>query len=1377
MRTVNANTLASINRQYSSEPLWRATVYNDKLYTSTVWQNNYVSAMNGKPQSFCYNSGQSLMYAVFNDGGTLKGVKHNSTGTTTIVSGVNQYTKPLLRYISGTLYLYYMTSTGYLTRATLDNNFGVTASAVDQSNYTSGIVAIYPSNPDSADVVMVLEAANDAYRWHRASWSGSDWGWTTWDGKIAFPGRRVTDFDELQQSATTFAVLSGGSCTFCFVSDYNPSPPSVSDRTSGKVYGVYYNQQTSEWSDVYIALPADLSYCIVQNGFSYNSVMYLAVTFARRDIVTDSSTTRLLFCKSTDGINWSLAEHDLFTTGLDNAQGWGDASYFYAGVNNKYYRSARPGSLSLSIPFNKILEFQDQMNTSGGSSATLSLVNSNEYYNTQSLMAEGNRVVVEAGYKTTGGDEYVVWGTYCIDSMAESYADAERSFQVRLVSEGVYKSMQYIHPVEFELIGKGYYYKDFSEEGGTYTAANAGIHKNSCMIDFWDGKAYQSIEASASMQLLKNDGVTPISFSASHDSSFLSADLKELLNLVDYPTPLVNQATGALQTISVSVWGWSRAPSGNSNDKIIPFLIIERDGQLIEKNTFTTPYPSPDRPPKYYDGTASGNYPIVYYFLMGINFQEGDKIKHVGIRFDQTNATKTLIERVQISNINITYSDGYGNTPWEHDQANGRYSMQRYGRPFVQFIQEPGNPEFFQAWGEFEADNTSAYSEWGVIGFGYDARNFVAGVLAKSSGNVLYPAIVQYIDGNRHQWTASTTSINPANKHYIMFEHAYGKINLYTRQSTVDTWTLACTATLHNASLTQAAAKDGAILHVGYYAMIKPTMMQIVGYKPVDEDTGQKNDGIAILPGYDTELGSMPSNGTVKIGDASYTYGAKVIPGALFGNKIIGPFQAIAMRDYSGTTAVDNTCFKYGETGDVTGFLAADAGYAWEISDSVWDITDDVDYAFASRHYGTNMEKNYLSNNHRTYFSGGFKTITNGLETRNHSWGEWLFQKQNDIIYIYKFAAAGGTGQQSIRDMADYILSAAGAASTWADYTATTLAIPAGGYTYIRTSSDKAPFGFDIEWMIPAGGITDGQWIAIYYARGFKIGVETGHRIGVRRSGSTYYICALNDALSVMEEISVGSSPGIFRFILNGDHCTVLEGGAWAHTFFFTDDGGSRSSTVAFAAPAGYNPTIRFVKSIELFAEREAVIFAMSATPQSALNDVIQERPILYIPKSDGSLLLSYYNDICPVYGPTAYAVSAVTVLGQITSKRTEKESASDLIAHYSEGMKLYTNILHLQNRGFKTSIVSVPNIGEDEIDFQMALKMKTDWESKEFYQISMRPDYRIEPGDLIDFSFTLSGTGTVIDLGDIYVQDVSISAAQNIMQLTCRRKNTYVDG
>lgn len=183
----------------------------------------------------------------------------------------------------------------------------------------------------------------------------------------------------------------------------------------------------------------------------------------------------------------------------------------------------------------------------------------------------------------------------------------------------------------------------------------------------------------------------------------------------------------------------------------------------------------------------------------------------------------------------------------------------------------------------------------------------------------------------------------------------------------------------------------------------------------------------------------------------------------------------------------------------------------------------------------------------------------------------------------------------------------------------------------------------------------------------------------------------------------------------------------------------------------------------------------MAASPISALSDVVQERPILYIPKSDGSMLISYYNNLCPIYGPTAYAISATIVLGQVTSKRTEKESASDLITYYSEGIKLYTNLLHLQNRGFKTSMVSMPNISEDEIDFQAALKAKSDWEGKEIYQISLRPDYRIEPGDLIDFSFTLSGTGTTIDLDEIYVQSVSVVAAENIMQLTCRKKADWI--
>lgn len=1376
MRSVSANLLTAISRQYTSKPDWKATITNTHIFSNTMWQNNYVSGMSGKPQSTTYHSGQSLFYSVYNDGGTLKGVKHNSATPTTIVSGVNANTRPLLWYTDGNLFLYYVTSTGYLTRRTLDINFGTTATATDAQNFET-VAAIHPTHMTNGNHIMVFGLNNGAVRISKATWGGSDWTWNTWDGRIAYPGRVITDAKELRYSATTWLTIDGDPHVFCFLSDSNPDLSDV----SGVTYGVDYDFNNVEWSDVYTAIPADLSRSFATAGFTYNNVMYMAVTFYRKDIIADEFVSKILLSKSTDGINWSLAEEDFMTWMIILPGLYITSSYIYIGVNNQFIRVETPGSQSLQIPFTKIVEFQDQSNTSGSNQASLQLVNSDEYYSTHALVVENNKVVVEAGYKTVGGaTEYITWGTYRIDSITESFADAQRSLVMRLVSEGVYKSMQYVHPVEFSIEGKSFYYKKFDSEGGYYVAANAGITQDWCMVDFWKSSPYLATNASETVQVIKNDGVTPIYLANSHNKSVASGDLKEILNLVDYPEPIVNESTGAILQISVDIWAWSRSYAGaNSNDEIYPFIIIERDGVEYERYFYDTPPPPTTvRPPKYYNGTASGDYPITYNMQMGTYFQEGDKIKRVGVRFNQSTSTGTLIERVRINNVATTYSDGYGNTGWERDDANSRLTMDRFGRPFVQFIQEPGNPQYFQAWGEFEADNTNKSTEWGIVGFGYDARNFVAAVLAKDpSTGGLYSAIIQYINGRRFSLGASIETLNPANKHYIMFEHAYGRVAMYTRQSTSDTWTQRIAIALQLGGMTHPVAKDPTVLHTGFYAMIKPQAFPVVGYKPIGEETETLNDGIACLPGYETPFSNFTSSGTVRIGDALYTYSGKAAPSfPNIGAYMLGPFQGVSMKEYSGNTAADVSCFKYGETG-TPALLASDIGYAWSLSSSTWDLPDGSgDYIFRSRHYGASMKGNYISNNHRCYFTGALLGISNAVDARNHSWGEWAFQNQDDVIYIYKYAVSGGYGNINLREMADHILSSAGAQPVWADYTNASLALTGGSYSYIRGSNDKAPFGFDVKFMLPSPAtFTDGKWIAVYYARGFKIGAETGHLIGVRRGGTNYYICALNDSLSVMEEINIGTdTPGAFRFVMQGNHCTVYEGGAWAHTFFFDDDGGSRSTVLALTANSGYNPTITDVTSVELFTEREAVIFEMSAVTQSALSSVFQERPVLIIPKQDGSMLISYYNNLCSPYAPTPYTATGNLVLGQITSKRTDKESASDAIAYYSEGMKVFNNLTHLSSRGFKTINYSMPNIPEDEIDFQVTLKMKSDWEGKEVYQVSIRPDLRIEPGDIVDFSFTLSGTGTTIDIGEVFIEEVGVSAAQNIMQVTCRKKITW---
>lgn len=1366
MRTVSANLLSAIENQPDSKPSWKATVYNTRAFTDSYWTDYYVSEMLDKPQSYCWHSGDSLFYTIYNDGGTLKGVKSNSTFVYTVnVSNIDQYTRPLILYVGGTLYLWYVTTGYILTRAILNSSFQVVSSITYSIGVSQcAILPGYGTNNDPQNEVIVLDINNGAYRIRSIRYADPSWIEQIWDGRIAYPDRKIA-LAELKYTAAISLLVGTEKRTYIYVSDSYPT----TSIGSGQIYGVYFDYTNLEWSDVFVAIPADLSVAWCNNGMNYNGVMYMAVGFKRKDVVSNSTVYTQLISKSTDGINWSLEENDLFTDLDYYFQLYISSSYIYMGINNRFLRAARPGTITLDIPEDDIVSLQVSSQI-GDASATMVLRNGDEKYTDNALMIEGNKVVLSMGYSTGASVEYIDYSTYYIDGINQNFGDANRNYSIHMTHEGSYKISNYVHPVYSEIETKTYNYDNCQSEGDFYAAANGGISQDWLDVDFWKSEPYE-YSGSTPVSPIQNDGVAPMHFTGSHNVAFQSADLKDHLGLVDYPKPIIDQSTGLLKQISVSVYAWSRSfNASNNNDTFLPILIVEKaDGQILEQGTYSV-VPNPDRPPRYYPSSASGNYPMTWIFSMA-GWDKSDKIKRVVIKVSQTTETETLIEHVKITNVATIFSDGHTNTAWEHDKDNSRYKLEYKGRPFIMFSTVPSRAQYFQAWAEFDTANISDGSAWGIAAFATDSQNYIVARMNATSNGMIYPAIVEVREGQETQIIAGSNIANPG-RHHIMFEHTYGRLRMHMRAAGATSWTQLLTTVLHFSPTIDAAAASSDIMHIGVYGLINPPKLRISKYTYLDPSLKQKNDGIGILPGYETALANFPSSGTIQIGEAFYNYGAKLTPSSLTGNLAWGPFQPYQIKDYAEIgSGADISLYKYGETNNLTGyFLSTDTGYSWEISASNWDINNE----FKSRHFGTSMKDNYLGQSNRTYITGGFKAITNPINAQNHSHGDWAFKQQSDIIYLYKYAVSSGEGRANMRDMIDSVLSSAGVKSIWADYVASTLALTAGNYTYLRISQDKSPRGFDITWQIPeAGGIANDKWIGIYYARGFKIGSTLGHIVGVRKtSGGEYFVCALDDSYNVLEQISVGTSPGIFKFVFYKKHCTVFEGGAWAHTFFFDDFGTTNNDAVAFYVPSGYgsNPTIRNVTMVELFQERASVFFELSANPQSVLSSIFQERPIQLIPKSDGSFLVSYYNCINSAHCPTAYSINQNIIHGHLQTERRSKNSASDIIAYYSD-MKVFFSNYHRKNKGFRTVIYSLPNIDDDEIDFIISLLTRLAFEETRVYQISMRNDLRIEPGDLINVSYTLSGTNTAINLGELYVLSTQYSTVNNKLVVTARSK------
>jgi hypothetical protein len=279
---------------------------------------------------------------------------------------------------------------------------------------------------------------------------------------------------------------------------------------------------------------------------------------------------------------------------------------------------------------------------------------------------------------------------------------------------------------------------------------------------------------------------------------------------------------------------------------------------------------------------------------------------------------------------------------------------------------------------------------------------------------------------------------------------------------------------------------------------------------------------------------------------------------------------------------------------------------------------------------------------------------------------------------------------------------------------------------------------------------------------------KTGCIIAVQNTGTNPYLYALDDSLNPIEGLLIGVNESKqMHLVFYNNFCDVYDGDEWRHTFFFDEVTYPKVGT-AIAVTGNFNGSITDVTLTELHKSRDAVYIELNTSIQSAISNIIQERPVLIIPKYDGSLMLTYRSNLMPIHMPAKYSLYTSMIHSDSKSTTSKSSACSDAILYYKD-VSAAVDQAYAEQEGFITRMLSLPNIEEDEIDSVAKLIMRSSREMEVTHTINMRPDLRIEPGDIIDFTYTLSSTGTEYTSGDILVESVSIRLPGNQMQITGR--------
>jgi hypothetical protein len=196
---------------------------------------------------------------------------------------------------------------------------------------------------------------------------------------------------------------------------------------------------------------------------------------------------------------------------------------------------------------------------------------------------------------------------------------------------------------------------------------------------------------------------------------------------------------------------------------------------------------------------------------------------------------------------------------------------------------------------------------------------------------------------------------------------------------------------------------------------------------------------------------------------------------------------------------------------------------------------------------------------------------------------------------------------------------------------------------------------------------------------------------------------------------------------------------------------------------ASTSKTIPAVRVVELFDWREAIYVESEMSAQSALGSVIQERPIEIFPTVSGGLSFSY-NLKKDVVDYTTPAITKRTFRQHERAIQNNRDAGSDAIVYFAD-VTFVNDLDFADSDGFLTRVLKLSSLDTGAKRAGQILLEKAN-ERQYAHTLIIRPDARIEYGDIIDFVYILPGTLTEIAY-QVIVEANSFQIAEGQSQMS----------
>jgi hypothetical protein len=1368
--------VVSAQQNPSYYPSLKATVYGTRFFIRAVERDNpYTGAdtagMNDDPKREAVGYSEDYGYTVtflHTDSDTLQYCKGTSSTLYTI-STTECLCKPgFWDYRQGPIL--YIAQTGYIRKLSISwslidsgNTSPLTLS--DSQAWALGApLAIHPiddnkcivlSDGDGGIQVSCVDFSNNVIH--------------TWPYRFMFPKQYnyTTTDNPTERTMESLALFSGvayGPPTGYNIFVY------ISNNITGQVIGVKFDNTQKTWSDTFVALPTDLEVSLcefrISSVFVSNYRIMMAGQFRRTDALEDSSIYNMILY-SHDGLSFAIDRWCAFSAlgyrfqvGVYQNQS-NSYNYVFASACNRNYDAPVPAHLNdgggtqdrYYLNEDKILSFDD----GDLEQASMTLAYGDYTLNGISQLIPGSimkvyyEVIADEGWF----DYNTTYGTYVIQGVSEAYRDGQRSLQLQLMNESQWKLAGYSMPFYAEIIGKSAQYEKLvSDSGELFTADTVTKYDEKVSVDFW-GEHEQYTDANAtppitSRNWLDQGGIEHANPGSNHRLSILSKEIKNHLFINDNPEI-------AATSVTFELYGHSRPESGSTND-IVELLLITED----DDGTETVHISNEDKHwPCFYPSTASGDYPIV---ITVTGLTVGHRIKQVGMIFENSGASWDYPCRVDIiagAKAQTTFRSG--ETPWTPPEGvTEGFKIPGSGAPHLMFSQKPFNAFNFRYAAEFTntMEAVAGLEDYplavGIVGHAENGSNYTVGRWNRANDR----AEIVKVRGGEETVLAYTdiSGLSLPDRVFLLFEHRDGKFTLFYKDAN-KLWT-SMVSYVWEAADGWMFTSTTASMRCGIYGFISGPSFLITGLDIGGDEDTTAADAIAHLPCYEGVMADFPATGSVTIGNNTYAYTGKVTAPS----PVRGPFMfrqsnlytppygdghGLECRDQQWTASPTMLSGK---------IVASDDGSAFVIDHNLWQIFNRTAgvrnyYPNRARYYSTNSQisARYMSFSNRIYATGGltgFSRISG--EDTSHSWGDLCTYKFDGEIWCWN--VYGSSGEQD-RSLADLLLWSLGTVGAWATFPGDkTISSSSGGSIATLGQID----GIDVTWSCDPSNDQTFTFTGTMKFDGLE--ADTSVKITIHEdTTSDYYEFSLSSEPSstviekVRHSVPDGTAASTFRIYAHQEFISIYLNNQWVHTFCTP---GIDYEVYTDVSLGGTN-TFTDILIRELSDWRESVYIDLNTDGRSAISSIIQERPVDIICKNNGDLAIFYDMDSRPLveaqHAPREHQ----------WQKTIPSEGASDAIVINALQAKTQQFLEFLEDIGFATRVQNLPNLYSGAYRASNIM-LERAYESKEEHSLTIRPDMRLEPGDILRVDYSIDGTNAVIS-ADIIVESLRFSIKESM--------------